>query len=144
MILMKPYSDFAADLGARESGGRYDIKNKLGYLGKYQFGLARLTDLGLCRRKPGTTGYANSCFEWVPPHSEEEFLGSPTLQDEMFRKHVSDLKRRVGRFTSGLVAGAHLLGMGGVKDLLFEGVVGEDANGTKITSYIARFSGYEL
>jgi len=144
MNIMKPYSEFAEAIGLRESSGKYDAKNSLGFLGKYQFGLARLTDLGLCRRKPMTVGYANSCFEFIPPHSEAEFLGSPTLQEEMFRKHVTDLKRQVRRLESGLVAGAHLLGMGGVRALLFEGTVQEDANGTRITSYISKFSNYEL
>lgn len=144
MIMMKPFADFSNDLGARESSGKYDAKNQFGFLGKYQFGLARLTDLGLCRRKPGTTGFANSAFEWIPPNSEEEFLGSPQLQDEIFKKHVSDLRRQVRRLESGLVAGAHLVGMGGVRDLLFEGKVQEDANGTRITSYISKFSNYEL
>lgn len=144
MKFMKPYSDFETDLGARESSGVYTVKNAAGYLGKYQFGLARLTDLGLCRRKPGTTGYANSAFEWIPPHSEEEFLNSPALQDAIFKKHVADYKRRAMRYVSGLVAGAHLLGWGGVEELLFEGKVGTDANSTRITSYISKFSNYEL
>jgi len=141
---MKTFSEFAAALGERESGNRYDIKNELGYLGFYQFGLARLTDLGLCRRILGTTGYSNKSFEWIPPHSEEEFLNSPALQEELFKKHVADLRRQLRKFESGLVAGAHLLGVGGVKELLLEGKVGRDANQTSIVSYIAKFSGYEL
>lgn len=145
MNFIKTYEEFAKALGDRESSGRYDIKNAAGYLGCYQFGLVRLTDFGLCRHRDGATGYANSAFEWVPPHSEAEFLSSPVLQDALFKKHVLDLRRRVRQqFESGLVAGAHLLGMGGVKNLLFEGTVGEDGNGTKITEYIAKFSGYEL
>jgi len=141
---MKTFTDFARDLGARESSGDYTAKNSLGFLGFYQFGLARLTDLGLCRRKPGTTGYSNSSFEWIPPNSEEAFLSSPDLQEELFKKHVADLRRQLRKFESGLVAGAHLLGVGGVKELLLEGKVGRDANQTSIVSYIAKFSGYDL
>jgi len=141
---MKTFTDFANDLGARESSGNYQAKNSLGYLGKYQFGLARLTDLGLCRRKPGTTGFANSSFDWVPPNSEASFLSAPALQDEIFKKHIADLRRQLRKFESGLVAGAHLLGVGGVKELLFEGLAGKDANETAITSYVAKFSGYQL
>lgn len=141
---MKTFEEFRDALAQRESSGRYDAKNSLGYLGRYQFGLARLTDLGLCQRIPGTSGYSNRSFEWIPPHTEEEFLTSPALQDEIFRRHVDDLRRQLHKLESGLVAGAHLLGVGGVKELVLEGRVGEDANGTKITSYIAKFSGYSL
>lgn len=141
---MKTFAEFATAVGNRESGGRYDVKNRLGYLGKFQFGLARLTDMGLCQRKPGTTGFSNRSFEWIPPHSEEEFLSSPILQEEIFKKHVMDLRRQLKKFESGLVGGAHLLGVGGVKDLLFEGKVGKDANGTAITHYLVQFSGFDL
>jgi hypothetical protein len=141
---MKTFEDFATAVGERESGGRYDAKNELNYLGKYQFGLARLTDMGLCERIPGTTGFSNKSFRWIPPHSEAEFLSSPAIQDAIFKRHVDDLRRQLRRFESGLVAGAHLLGVGGIRELIFEGRIGKDANGTAITSYVSRFSNFEL
>ena len=44
---------------------------------------------------------------------------------------------------SGLVAGAHLKGLGGVKQFL-KGNDNVDALGTKISEYIEKFAGYEL
>ena len=41
-IITKTQNDFLDALGHRESGNRYDVINKFGYLGKYQFGKATL------------------------------------------------------------------------------------------------------
>lgn len=141
---MPGFRDFKSALGGRESSNNYQAKNKYGYLGRYQFGLARLTDFGLCRRKEETTGWSNACFEWVAPFSEEMFLGAPPLQDLVFIAHVSDLRRRLSIFESGLVAGAHLNGFGGIQELLFKGESSKDALGTSILEYIKRFSGFDL
>lgn len=141
---MRTFEQFAQALALQESGGEYKALNRFGYLGRYQFGLARLTDLGLCRRKPGTTGYANQNFEWIPPHTETEFLNSPILQDRIFQTHIADLRRQLKQFESGLVAAAHLLGVGGVKHLLFEGEVDKDANGTSALDYIKKFASFDL
>jgi len=44
---------------------------------------------------------------------------------------------------SGLVAGAHLKGLGGVRKFL-KGKDNADAYGTKISEYIEKFGGYDL
>lgn len=44
---------------------------------------------------------------------------------------------------SGLVAGAHLKGIGGVRKFL-KGKDNADAYGTKISEYIKKFGGYDL
>ncbi|MBK7381692.1 MAG: hypothetical protein IPJ03_22390 [Ignavibacteriales bacterium] len=56
----------------RESGGKYNIKNKWGYLGVAQFGKERLWDLGL------------SVNGWKPKNgvvkkviTEDQFLSNP-------------------------------------------------------------------
>ncbi len=141
---MKTFEEFKQAIGYRESSNRYDIKNRFGYLGRYQFGLPRLADFNLCRRIEGTTGWAADNFEWTPPFTEAMFLSTPALQDLVFTAHVVDLQRRVKKFTSGLVAGAHLKGYGGLTDLLYNGTAGSDALGTSILEYIKRFSDYEL
>ena len=53
---------FLTDIGFRESGNRYGITNKWGYMGRYQFGKSTLKGLG---------------FEV----SKNEFLSNPQLQD---------------------------------------------------------------
>jgi len=45
---------------------------------------------------------------------------------------------------SGLLAAAHLGGAGSVKKWFRTGKVRKDGNGVKITTYMERFSGYEL
>ena len=150
---MKTYEQFKDALGFRESGGEYDIVNTFGYLGKYQFGKPRLYDLGF------------SIDGWHPKGRKvrtimavKEFLNSPALQDRVFINHVKQLKRiilkRYSKYLgkeilgvevtlSGLIAGAHLKGLGGVKQFL-NGVNNKDAYGTEIKSYIGQFGGYEV
>jgi hypothetical protein len=162
---MKSWVEFCNDLGARESAGsgNYRAKNKFGFLGRYQFGLARLCDFGLTTRKPGMKGASNDCFAWVAPFNEEKFLSTPSLQDACFEVHVSDLRDRIKKrysdisglvfappggeevpFTlSGAVGVAHLLGLGGLSQLA-DGVDKADANGTRASSYLKLFNGYEL
>lgn len=153
---MKPYKDFRDAIGLRESSNKYSVVNSLGFLGRYQFGLARLTDFGICKRKQGQKGFANHCFEWVPPFSQKSFLSSHTLQDTVFDKHVARLAKLVlqkyklgttinGIVTdlSGCVACCHLLGPGGLENF-FRGKIDKDAFGTKSTDYLTAFSGYDI
>ena len=150
----KDFEAFKRDMRQRESGNNYQAANTLGYLGAYQFGMARLSDFGLCVRGD------DSSFYWVSPYSKEYFLDSKTLQDSIFLKHCKDLKEKIikkyefhfnknwagVRITlSGLIAGAHLGGMGGL-DRFFSswGPGPKDAYGTSVRDYISLFSGYDL
>ena len=45
---------------------------------------------------------------------------------------------------SGILAAAHLGGQGSVKRYFRNGKVFRDGNGTKITSYMKQFSGYDI
>ena len=40
------FREFAYLIGERESNNNYQAKNSFGFLGAYQFGMARLCDLG--------------------------------------------------------------------------------------------------
>jgi len=155
---MKTYEDFKEAVGKRESGGDYQIKNSLGYLGKYQFGLARLSDFGLCERKPNTKGYGNKSFDWVPPFAEDIFLTNEELQDTVFDKHVWSLRRSIEKgfskyldteisghklTLSGAIGCCHLLGVGGLKDFI-SGKDSQDAYGTKASDYVELFKDYEI
>ena len=121
--------------------------------------MARLTDLGYAERIPGTVGFSNRNFRWKPGYSQKIFLEDPSLQDTIFRQHVVDLATRIQRYyarfiatqvagititLSGLVAGAHLGGMGGVKVFLETGDNRSDAFGTSVADYIKRFASYDL
>ena len=62
-----------------------------------------------------------------------------------------DLRRSVGRqingieiTESGILAAAHLAGPGNVKKFFRKGYEFHDGNGTKMTEYLVKFSGYKL
>ena len=131
---------FLNDIGHRESGNRYDITNTWGYMGKYQFGKSTLKGLG---------------FEVT----RKEFLGNPQLQEEAMMALLNHNKEKLQQYIdiydgktingmyvseSGILAAAHLGGQGSVKRYFKNGKIFKDAYGTKITSYMEQFSGYDI
>jgi len=131
---------FLNDIGFRESGNRYDITNTWGYMGKYQFGKSTLKGLG---------------FEVT----RKEFLNSPQLQEEAMMALLNHNKEKLQPYIdlydgetingmyvseSGILAAAHLGGQGSVKRYFRNGKVFKDGYGTKITSYMEQFSGYDI
>ena len=131
---------FLTDIGFRESGNRYDITNTFGYMGKYQFGKSTLRGLGF-------------------KVSRQEFLNNPQLQEEAMMALLIHNKEKLQKYIdvfdgetingmyiseSGILAAAHLGGQGSVKRYFKNGKVFSDANGTKITSYMKQFSGYDI
>lgn len=146
---MKPYSQFRKDIALRESSGNYACVNKLGYLGAYQFGMARLCDLGLTRRKdPLSKGLSNGLFEFIRPDGLQAFLSSQELQDSCFDLHVKMLRRLCEKIApdnlSGAIAACHLLGVGGLVSFVRQKIDECDAFGTKLSTYYEEFSGYEI
>jgi hypothetical protein len=155
---VKDYEAFRLAMGKSESGNNYRIVNSLGYLGYYQFGMARLCDLGYTKRIK--KGWSNDCFKWRHHLTDDTFLNAPKLQDKIFKEHVEDLVVRINKYCSiylgkrvngvrvtrsGLVAGAHLGGLGGVKRFLTTGFDPKDViSGVPMTSYIKKFAGYDL
>ena len=131
---------FLNDIGHRESGNRYDITNTWGYMGRYQFGKATLKGLGYNVTK-------------------KEFLNNPQLQDSAMISLLNHNKEKLQSYIdiydgktingmeiteSGILAAAHLGGQGSVKRYFRNGKVFRDGNGTKITSYMKQFSGYDI
>ena len=131
---------FLHDLGHRESGNRYHVVNKFGYMGKYQFGKSTLRTLKIKVTK-------------------EAFLNSPDLQEYAMQQNLlynkKKLQKYIDRFEgqelngiliteSGILAAAHLAGPGNVKKFLRKGYEFKDGNGTKMTEYMVKFSGYKL
>ena len=131
---------FLNDLGHQESGNRYDIVNRYGYMGRYQFGKSTLKTLKI-------------------KVSTEAFLNSPDLQEYAMQQLLKYNKKRLQKYIdkyegqivhgilvteSGMLAAAHLGGQGSVKKWFRTGKVRKDGNGVKITSYMKRFGGYNL
>ncbi len=138
----RDFVGFKEALAFNESGRRYHIINKLGYLGKYQFGMGTLRALNM-----------NVTYK--------EFLKNPQLQEEAFKRYVKEnrkilakeIKRYNGRYLkgikiteSGILAAAHLAGAGAVQKFLRSGgkESSTDAFGTRVEDYLQRFSGYDL
>ena len=131
---------FLHDLGHRESGNRYHVVNKFGYMGKYQFGKSTLRTLKIKVTK-------------------EAFLNSPDLQEYAMLQNLIYNKKKLQKYIdkyegqiineiyiteSGILAAAHLGGPGSVRKFFRSGKIMEDGNGVKITSYLKQFGGYDL
>ena len=140
---VKDFVGFKEFLGFFESGSDYKKINRLGYLGKYQFGRSTLKVLRVKKIN--------------------EFINIPELQEKVFLMNVMRnkwiLRREIKRFNgkklnniliteSGIIAAAHLSGPGNVKKYLRN--YGDDKfdlgdiNGTKISDYMKIFKGYDL
>jgi hypothetical protein len=137
----KSYLGFSEDLGFSESSGNYKAVNRLGYLGKYQFGWTTLN--------------------WVGIYNKHKFLNSPLLQEKAFEALISKnkwvLKDYIDEFNgqiingikvteSGLIAAAHLGGAGNVMKFLDTNGqdVFADANNVPITTYMQKFADYDV
>ena len=134
------HQQFLKAIGHQESGNRYHIVNRYGYMGKYQFGKSTLRTLRI-------------------KVSRSEFLKDTLLQEEAMLKLLLHNKKRLQKYIdkyegkvvhgilvteSGLLAAAHLGGQGSVKKWFRNGRIRKDGNGVKITSYMKRFGGYIL
>lgn len=138
---IKDTNKFLNDIGFKESSNRYKIVNQYGYLGKYQFSRKTLNDIG---------------FKHV---SNREFLASPQIQEKAMRilleQNKFNLRHQIKKYDgkivkgvliteSGILAAAHLAGVGNVKEWFKTGKEFRDGNGTKLTTYLKTFAGYKL
>ena len=137
----KSFLGFCEDLGFSESSGNYRAVNRLGYLGKYQFGWTTLN--------------------WVGIFNKSTFLNSPLLQEKAFETLLSKNKWVLRDYIeeydgqtingiqiteSGLLAAAHLGGAGNVMKFLSSNGddVFADANNVPITKYMKKFANYDV
>lgn len=144
VILSEPseVERFMAHMARRESNNNYQVVNRYGMMGRYQFSPRTVKALG---------------FD-IDKHT---FLSNPYLQDTVMlalmranNKELSDYIRRYeGRShkgvlitRAGVLAGAHLCGSNDAKkffiDPLHNGCI--DANGTTIRHYIKELGSYNL
>ena len=137
-------SNLQENLKQSESSGRYNVVNKEGYMGAYQFGDARLTDY----KKATNTKFSN-----------DDFTNSKELQDKVFNWHRQDIEASITKSgldkyigteildipitKEGLIAVAHLGGKTGMKKFLESNgkYNPADSNGTKLSDYLNKFKG---
>ena len=139
-VLGTSYTGFKEALAFSESKGNYFAVNSHGYKGRYQFGASTL--------------------EWVGVDSSKDFLNSPALQEKAFdalvaknkfalRKYINTFEgKTIGGFKvteSGLIAAAHLCGVGNVMKFLDSGgeYIFTDGNNVPLTSYLSRFGNFD-
>lgn len=162
------WDDFLAELAKYESGGRVFIDyghagNRHGYIGGWQFGEAALIDAGFYRgdSTPRTNDWKGKWTGLKGIGSKREFLRSPEAQWHAIRNLMPKrwvamrnmgLDRYVGqrvagvRVTeSGMLAAAHLLGPGGVRDFLRSRGSDDpaDANNVSVSTYMSLFPDYD-
>lgn len=162
----KDIDGFLYALRVTESTDNYSAKNGSGYIGAYQFGESALADLGIYKEK--NKDYDTN--DWVGIVKKNDFgitsisgfLSSKKQQDAVMKAMIDQnwtyiknlkLEKYVGKTyagvkitVSGMIAGAHLVGIGGLKIFLESkgNTVPKDGNGVPITDYIRDFSGYDL
>lgn len=137
-------ASFVESLIDSESGGNWGAANDWGYVGRLQFGDARLADF---QRDTGTS------------FTKEQFRTNPDLQRRVEKWHFDDINRRIDAgglddfigkqvkgipiTRSGMLAVAHLGGFHGMRKFLESG--GEydpaDFKGTRLSTYLAKHSG---
>ncbi len=131
---------FKEALAFKESQGKYGKVSTLGYLGKYQFGAETLKTIGIL--------------------NISKFLSTPKLQEEAFvaliAKNKYELRNEIEEYSgsvisgikiteSGILAAAHLGGVGSVKKFFRSNGTRylRDGFGTSLRSYMKSFGGYE-
>lgn len=137
------FDSFLHRLGKLESNNRYDEINQIGMLGRWQFSPKTLAMLGY-------TG------------SSTDFLSDPFLQDSLMivnlKKNYESLKKLIVKWDnkwkenvfitkSGILAGAHLVGVGGILSFLYPEKYSYpivDGNGVSVAVYLNRFSNYNI
>ena len=129
-------------LGFKESGLRYGVVNKYGYMGKYQFGKIALKDLNL---------HKMSRTEFLAAHALQEKAFESLLSLNKYRlrnyfKHVGRTINGIKVTESGMLSAAHLVGATSVKKWLrTDGRKNRaDANGTTVETYMSKFGGYDV
>ena len=137
---IKNHTAFLDAIGHYESGNRYTIVNRFGYMGRYQFGKSTLKSLDI-------------------NVSRKTFLNSPYLQEEamdrLLTENYKSLRRYLKKYDgkvihgvfvtkSGTLAAAHLVGAGAVSKWFRRGTQAKDGNGTRLTTYMKVFADYDL
>lgn len=125
-----------SSLGYTESGNNYGVENEFGYIGKYQFGPERLSELGLGR-----------------DFTLDQFRKDSRIQEMVMDRHLMDLDKQFASYgldkyegqtiggvpinRKALYSMAHLGGVGGTSDFLTSDGKHNpsDAYGTSLSKY---------
>lgn len=156
--------EFGERMGILESNGDYRIVNSFGYLGKYQMGECALIDAGLYTHDATGCRSQDWSGTWTGAYgvdSVDKYLTTADAQDRAFHTFTLgnwlEIRRRgldqyiglningVMITAAGLLAGAHLGGVGGVEAFVLSMGMEDrgDAYGSRISTYINLFNGID-
>lgn len=142
---------YFATIGKSESGGKYDIVNSIGFVGKYQFGYPALQDGGYVKKSCGSNAQMRNPNNWIGKDgidSLDKFLATPSVQESAMcaytrrnYKTLCNIKtvstQSTAEEVAGLLAVSHLLGAGGAK-AWWGGSTKTDQYGTTGDNYFAK------
>ena len=153
------FAAYAAAIRQIESTDNYKSVSETDgdvFYGAYQFGPSALTDAGFLDSQGNWTVLARS----LGVTSYSTFLSTPSAQDAAFQNfteknfdYLRDYQSYIGKTIGGvyitefgMLAGAHLVGHGYVKQFLSSNgeIRRHDGNGTPITEYMTKFSHYNF
>ena len=139
------FKAFADRLGLIESSGDYKIVNSLGAIGKYQFLASTLKILGYDITPEAFRDNPNI----FPPQMQEQALRDLIQYNQsQLKKFVSYIGQVIDgtKVTkAGLLAAAHLAGVGGVEKFLTGSHLNvKDMNGSSVQKYLNEFQNYSI
>lgn len=140
LYLGKSFVGFKEALAFKESRGIYNIVNRFGYLGKYQFGKTSLKSIGITNYESFKTDTYLQEAAFIAYTSQNKFLLRDYIEKyegkEIAGVHITE---------SGILAAAHLSGASNVKKFLRSNgsYQFKDAFGTSLKYYLKLFSGYD-
>lgn len=132
--------NFLKEMALRESSGNQSVVNKYGMMGLYQFDPNTLEFLGFCKNE-----YMNSVY--IQNKAMISYLKfNKKLLNDYINKYDGKYFKGVYITASGILAGAHLTGAGGVIDFFDDTnrYKQYDANKVHVSDYIKEFSGYDI
>ena len=158
------YAAFLIALRMAESGGDYQAVNTLNFIGAYQFGEAALIDLGYVR---SDNDVYNNDFSggWTGKNgirSIQAFLEDEREQDRAAKQWMGVMWSYIEYYdidgyawetvgetqltTSGMLAAAHLLGAGALKEYIESNGRRDlrDPYGMPISVYMAKLDGFDV
>ncbi len=147
-LRQQEFIKFLDALGAKESSNNWKTYNQYGYIGEWQLGKAALKDIGYNH----ITFQAFKNNPYIFPRAEQLIavtklidLNTKKLEPYII-KYVGDTIKGIKITKSGILAGAHLGGPGGViKFLDSNGSIDrKDALGTPLSHYFNTFNNYNL
>ena len=160
-----PEVDFLIALAKRESGGDQTCVNYAGYLGLFQMGGRALADAGFYKLGPSPDenawdGVFSERARFADVVSTDTYLSHAGAQELAVRAYHNVQWNRITRLglsskvgsviagvtltKSGMIAGSHLVGIGGL--MIFVRTNGQqipiDGSGTPITEYLSLFGSF--